>query len=679
MKRRLPADELGWLGAGASAFGMVLVVGLLAKSLADLYPEADYPFYPGWVPPKDHPEPLEVVRYLLAIAFPLALAALILRRGAPGRGERRFEPLLIAAQVGLAAFVGLMAWAERRSGTFDFGSFEPSLLPDANLIAAPLIGAGLTALALRWDSNALAPLRRAAERIGSAPGWIAVALAALATVLWLLPGVITDEGAGSAGLIPVGHIPIEFDEFAAASNGLTPLVDYVPWYGSLTPIALASWWPLFDLSITSFTATMAVISTAALLAGYAALRNLTQNAWTALALYLPFLAFALQPWDTNGAVREFNGSYYAIMPERYVGPLVVLWLCARHLRRGSPPLWLLFGVAGLAAVNNPEFGAAMLVALVAALIAGREGPLWPWLRGAALEAAAGLAGAIVLACLVILIRSGELPHPDLFAYPSRLARHGYTAATMSLWGLHWVLYVTYGAAVVLAAARVVTGSADRVLTGLLAFAGIFGLLTGAYFAGRSLPWQLWGVFPAWGLAIALLALAGWRALRESEPASVRRIVVAAFTALTGFGLMIASIDRFPLPWQQVDRIGADGTARFDNVEQQRFIEERTEPGEKVLILGWELDHRIAERAGVQNVSPFFGVPALLGPNETERAIDQLEDAGGERAFVRILRPDYTIPSDDLIAAEVDAELRERGYVVVTRDPATGTVEWRRRR
>ena len=68
------AEDLGWLGAAASALGMVLVVGLLAKSLADLYPEADYPFYSGWVPPKDHPEPLEAVRYLLAVAFPLALA-----------------------------------------------------------------------------------------------------------------------------------------------------------------------------------------------------------------------------------------------------------------------------------------------------------------------------------------------------------------------------------------------------------------------------------------------------------------------------------------------------------------------------------------------------------------------------------------------------------------------------
>ena len=40
---------------------------------------------------------------------------------------------------------------------------------------------------------------------------------------------------------------------------------------------------------------------------------------------------------------------------------------------------------------------------------------------------------------------------------------------------------------------------DRVLTGMLAFSAIFGLVTGMYFVGRSSQFQLMLLFPAWGL------------------------------------------------------------------------------------------------------------------------------------------------------------------------------------
>ena len=676
---KVSADDLAWLGAAVCVPVMVLVIGLLAKLLADLYPEADYPFYDGWTPPKDQPEPLEAVRFLLAISFPPLLAAIVIWAGAPGRGEPRLERPVMAVQLALVVFAVLMVWRERYSISFDYAIFSPTLLPLGNLIAGAVIGLGLTALAVRWRSPRLERLRGLVAGVRAAPASIAWAVAVAATALWLLPGVITDEGVGSAGLIPIAHVPIEFDEFVAASNGRTPLVDYVPWYGSLLPIALAGWWPLFDLSITSFTVTMVTLSGLALVAVYAAFRQLAENAWYALALYVPFLATVLQPWDIAGPVREFNGSYYAVMPERYLGPFVLVWLCARHLRRGSPPLWAVFGVAGLAFFNNPEFGAAAVVALVFGLLFGSEleRPVGPRLRRAALEAGAGFLGAIALACAVILVRSGELPDPELFAYPSRLVREGYTASLMSLWGFHWILYVTYAAALLTAAVRLVNRSPDRVLTGMLGFAGVFGLLTGAYFAGRSLPWQEWGLFGAWGLALALLGLTAWRTLRTTPVDSLRRVAIGAFAALAGFGVMVASIDRFPPPWQQVDRIRMDGEARYDNRDQQRFIEARTEPGEKVLMLGWELEHRIAERAGVENVSPFFGTVALLSDNETGRAIDQLEEAGGTRAFVRIQRDDYTILSDDPINTSVSALLRERGYRIVIRDPASGTYEWRR--
>ena len=80
------------------------------------------------------------------------------------------------------------------------------------------------------------------------------------------------------------------------------------------------------------------------------------------------------PWHFygDGAARDYNGLYYAAFPSRYLGPLLVFWLLARHLRRGSPPLWLLYFVAGLAMFNNFEFGACTLVALLGATLLGRQ-------------------------------------------------------------------------------------------------------------------------------------------------------------------------------------------------------------------------------------------------------------------------------------------------------------------
>jgi hypothetical protein len=435
--------------------------------------------------------------------------------------------------------------------------------------------------------------------------------------------------------------------------------------------------PLFDWSITSFTVIMSLVSIVALTAVYGALRNVVQRPWPALALYIPFLAMALQPWSVNGDVREFNGIYYPIMPERYLVPFVLAWLLARHLRRGSPPVWLLFGVAGLGVLNNFDFGMACLVALCLALPLGfdRELPFGPWLRTVAVEAAAGLAGSVVLVSLVILVRAGELPDFGLVGYVARLAGRGFSFAAMPEWGLHWALYATYVGALLTAAVRCARAEPDRVLTAMLGFAGAFGLATGTYFGGRSLPWQLWGLFPAWGLALSLLGWTALGALRDAaaDQPSLRRVAIAAFAALAGFGVMVASIDRFPLPWQQVERIRESGTAIHDYYGEQAFIEKQTDDGEHVLILGRDLEHRLAERAGVVNVSPWFGTLALLSPNETERAIDQLEESGGTKVFMSIL--DYFAGPD--LNRHIEEAFRERGYEPVATEPGGTTVEWER--
>ena len=61
--------------------------------------------------------------------------------------------------------------------------------------------------------------------------------------------------------------------------------------------------------------------------------------WTALALFLPFLALALFPWNDNGPYRNFDANYYGDPPGPATsGPFVLAWLCARLHPAPDPDL-----------------------------------------------------------------------------------------------------------------------------------------------------------------------------------------------------------------------------------------------------------------------------------------------------------------------------------------------------
>ena len=96
--------------------------------------------------------------------------------------------------------------------------------------------------------------------------------------------------------------------------------------------------------------------------------------------------------------------------------------------------------------------------------------------------------------------------------------------------------------------------------------------------------------------------------------------------------MISALDRVSPPWRQIDRLSMSGPGANDLLGAQRYVEAHTSPGEHVLILGTTLDHRVADRAGVVNVSPINGETALITPAEADRALDQLEDEGGDLVF-----------------------------------------------
>lgn len=665
----MSAEDLAWLGAIAAAILLAAAFALVTGRLATLYPSPKTDVFAGWQV-LIRPEPREEVRSMLALAAPFALAAVVLAFGNRGPARRSLDAPIVATQA-LAA--GLLVWGvlEQPLGSgwqLDISYFHPYLLSVPNLVGGFLIGLALTAAVLWWRGAVPPALSRAAERLRGS-GALAFGIAVLATVIFLLPAVVTDASVGKAGQLAVSHIPVQAEDYFSVVNGRTPLVDYIAQYANLVPLALAPLLAAFDSSITSFSVVMCVLSAIALLAVFGAFREVTRSWWWGLALYLPFLALALFPWHDEGPYRNFDATYYAVLPGRYIGPLLLAWLCVRSVRR-PVPIWALFGAAGLFLINNPEFGFGALLALVVGMCAGwnRSVPVRERLGRLAVEGAAGLLAAAALVCAVILVRTGELPDPALLTYFNRLfLRDSYGLVPMPSLGLHWAPYATYAAALVLAAVRYVRDDPDRTLTTMLAYSGAFGLASAMYFVGRSSQFQLLLLFPAWGLALAPLAWTAARSLRAERANRTRlvRLLLPACAALIGFGVMISALDRVSRPWRQVDRITTGGPGANDLLPEQRFVAARTSPGEDVLIIGTTLDHRVAERAGVVNVSPLNFVTSLISPAEADRTLDQLYDSGGTEVFESVAIPEFA------------AILRARGYRLLGVDPESGLRLWRR--
>ncbi len=681
-QRRRPAsaEDLAWLGPIVGAVALAALFAWLTPALAKLYPAPNRDVFAQWQV-LIQPEPLEEVRAMLTLAAPFALAVAVLAFGSRRAPRRSLDPLVVAAQlVAIVLLVSAVVEQPRRSGFLPLDYFDPLLLSVPNLVAGVCIGIVLTAGALRWSGRFPRPIRWIREGLDGREG-VALAIAALVTVLWLLPAVVTDATVGQSGVLAADHIPVQAEDYFSVVNGRTPLVDYIAQYANLLPLALAPLLAAFESSITSLSITMCALSAIGLLAIFGVFREVTRGPWAALALYVPFVALSLFPWDDHGPYRNFDGNYYGVLPGRFLGPFLLAWLCALSTRRRIP-IWALFGFAGLVVLNNAEFGVGALLALIVALGASweRSLPLRRRLRALAVEGAAGLLGALAIASAIILLRTGQLPDPTLLTYFNRLfLRDSFGLVPMPTLGLHWALYATYTAALLIAAVRYVRVDSDRTLTAMLAFSGAFGLATGMYFVGRSSQFQLMLLFPAWGLSLALIAWTAIGALRSAVPHRdrLRRLLLPAAAALIGFGVMISAVDRFPPPWRQLDRLSDGGRAADDLLGAQRYVESNTHPGEHVLILGTPLDHRVAERAGVVNVSPINGITALVSTAEADRALDQLADEGGHQVFESVSKPPQSTEGLLFAIPEFAAILRERGYSLVGWDPRSRLRLWRR--
>jgi hypothetical protein len=634
--RRLASGEIAWLLAAPCAVITVAAMELLGGPLGRLVlsHRGHDIFLPEWRFAL-LPKPAEQGSYLIGLAAPvlLAVATLILARRSPRLRSRTAKLLVRASECAGATFVIVCMWVQRDTlyGAttgyplleYPHGFMQP-FFTLRTLLAAAVLSA-VVALAVRSD-----PMRRrAAKALNSQRrGLAAIGLVAavFATVIWLLAGVNLGDTIRNATGSTIYNVKWPLDETFAVLDGRTPLVNFTAQYGSLWPYATALIMSVLGSTFGVFSVTMCAITGISLLAVFATLRRVTNSAVAALLLYLPFLAngfFTMEP----GLVNRYGGlTLYALFPLRYAGPYLLVWLTARHLDLARPrQRWVLFLVAGLVVINNVDFGIPALGATFAAMLWVGLPLRWTSLSRLIRDTLAGLLAAYALVSILTLLRAGSLPRLGVMLFFSRIyGLDGWAQLPSQQLGIHIVIYLTYVAAIGTAAVFTVRRDPRRLLSGLLAWSGIFGLGLGGYYMGRSGPETAIAMFSAWTLTLALLAIA---VVQRTAHNPAPRLTIAHVAVFFGMSVAACSLAQTPAPWTQIARLKR--TAAPIDVASPRLKQTLIHYGQgKPEAIMNVVGDRVAYESGIVDVSPYIGTLTVFTTQQVSTILRALHNAGG---------------------------------------------------
>jgi len=617
--RPLTPSESAWIVLVPCALLLAAAIVVLGPPLgrALFKPGADALWPTGWWTSHGRAEPVKHGRYVLAALAPLAFAGVILAiaRRPPRLGPRTIRALALAGQAGLVGLVAVAVLGQRHLILYraldpaDRRLPETFSLQDLKLAAALAV---VAAILLRSRRIADRIVGWARERPLTRVAGLAIATAFAAT--WLIQVVASDgifEDGGLANWTPNGAY--------AVLDGRTPLVDVHLIYAKLLPYPTALVLAAFGTTTLAFTIFMALLNLAALLAVYSVFRRIVGSAF-AVVLFLPFVAFS----DVG------HWMYLAgIWPMRYGDAYLVAWLTARHLDGSSPRRgWIVFFVATVTALDTLDFGLAALLASIVALACARPPQSLRDASRLAGSVTGGALGAAAVVTVFTLVRAGEPPHVDqLFEWSRIFSSLGWFALPLPPASLHLAIYATFAAGVAVAAVRVARRADDVLLTAMLAWSGVFGLVAGNYYVARPDDVKLDAMFSAWGFTLALLTVVAVRALAARD---WRSSAPAALLVLFGFALAVCTIARFPDPRGQLSRL-ADAQPPTYRRSVEPFIAAHTRRGEKVAILLPE-SYRIAYDLGLDNVAPYEMENAIVTRRQMATLIDAIEREGVTRLF-----------------------------------------------
>jgi hypothetical protein len=664
--RELAADEAAWLAVLPCAAVVLLAIVVLGPPLGRaLFPAQPFAFWPTWAP-SFAPEPTEQARYLLALTAPLLLsgATYALVRRSPSLSARTTATLVIATQVAGLAFL-IACFAVQRTYVFPlaYRVAETAIHTVYFRVPTLLVAA---AIAVATFTAARSPTARArVARWAAESRWrllISVLVAVALVAISVLPAIVNDASASSLNPTVQYHVGFTADETFAVLDGLSPLGNFAAQYGSLWPYAIAAAMALFGHSLAAWSVAAAVIDAVALLGLFGVLRRVTGRSLTALLLFAPLVATCLFTMRGPPENRYSIANLYGSLPLRLAGPLLLVWLTARHLDGARPRrAWPLFLLGGLVALNNSDFGLAALGATLAAVLWTGGRPTATSVRRLAAQLALGLVVAFALVTTLLLLRTGSPPHFALLLRYARLfGLGGFALLPMRpLIGVSTVIYLTYIAAIGTATVRALRAEPDRLLTGLLAWSGIFGLGVGVYYMGRSHPEVLTNMFPPWALTVTLLTIVVVRRLAAHRLA---RPPLAELACLFAFGILVCSLAQTPTPWSQAKRLQATGPHVLAMPPGYAFVAASTHRGEHVALVTM-LGHRIAYELGLDDVTPYTG-PSILTEQQLAETVKALHDAGGHKVFV----------SRRELPQEVGLALQSDGFALAKRD-SEGTELW----
>jgi hypothetical protein len=651
----LSAGESAWLAALPCALLLLLAIVALGPPLgrALFGPAGDYDIWQRYYNFNAvRPEPTEHARYVLALAGPLLML------GATWALQGRRAPALLAtaasalAQTALVAFM-VVCFVVQHEYAYEIAYVGPRGSPYTIYFTFPtLVAAGAIAglIALAAARATLAERIARATRETPARRALAVAAAALLVLAYLLSAFNTDGTINVAHSALWNHTAFYLDEAFSILNGQAPLVDFHAQYGHLWAYLAAGGMTLLGASLGVYAAIMLAGTAATMAAVFATLRRIVGgSSLLTLALFAPFVATSffmkLGPPDN----RYSPASLFSLFPMRYGGPYVLLWLLVRRLdgRAVRRPLPLL-ALAGLIVINNPEFGAPAFGATLVALAWTLPERSWRALARLGLEALAGGAIAVALVSALTLAVGGSLPHFGmLLEFPRIFGSEGFGLLPMPPVAFHLVVYVTFAAAIVVAAVRGLAAE-QRALSVALAWIGLFGLGVGAYFAGRSHAHVLIDLFSVWSYALALLAVVALRAIARRPG---RRPQLAELLVFVGVGVMVCSLAQVPTPWSQIERIRESQPHDVRVLTaMEEAIRESTRPGEPVAVLV-RPGHEISENIGIVDVTPWANIDSMMTVQQWTEMIHVLRRSGGRKLFVQ---------RETLFAEQIDW-LEARGY------------------
>lgn len=464
--------------------------------------------------------------------------------------------------------------------------------------------------------------------------WTHLSIAAIVTAIFLLPSLQTSNTIDFTLPHLSNHLPYQLDEFAAAINGRTSLVDFFPQYQNLSPYLLSKVFDLIKLSIGSYTAVMAILSWFSLLLVYKVFSSFSGQ--YALLLYFPFLGLSFFPQVVVGAERATNFTYFSLGPMRYFGPWAILYLLSSYLQKPSiKRLTLLFLVSSVAVLNNLDFSFPALVgAAIAVLLTHKEDlvPEWTFTFKTLSILSASLISVFATFAIFTWFKSGEFPHwEQILLFQKTFALFGFFMMPMPNFGLQHLVYLTLMAALVAGFAQnakvyTMLLQPERQLSGLLIFSGIYGLGAGMYYVGRSHPWTLIAIYPLAGFALMLLCWASFHCMKRTkatiitQPFTFAGHIVSGLLLGLGYFSALISWSDIPSPATQLARLNKVGIV-FNEAQGNLVsaLKSNTALGEAVIIT-YPYSHLLALNAGVQNLLPYSQNGSIILKSQIDKII-----------------------------------------------------------